>query len=145
MALKTLKEQFEAVLVDWAAARGFPADEARLDADGQVSLVLDNAVGTLVYREASDTVILWFESGNWESASFPHEALIANDRFALSRGFTVAIDPATDRVVVHDRRPAECFASAELLDAWLAAGAALSADVRHVALFGLEPMAESEV
>lgn len=145
MALKTEKERFEAILEDWAAKRGLPSEEVRFDEDGEVSLELGEAIGTLVYREATDTVILWFESGGCERASSPRIVLMTNDRFAWSRGFTLAIDPETDRLVVHDRRPAERFTSAETLDAWLEAGSALSSDVRRAAAFGVEVFDEEGV
>ena len=145
MALKTEKERFEAILADWAAKRGLPPEVVRFDEDGEVSLELGEAIGTLVYREATDTVILWFECGACERASSPRILLMTNDRFAWSRGFTLAIDPATDRLVVHDRRPAERFTSAEALDAWLTAGGELSSDVRLAASFGVEALEEGGV
>lgn len=145
MALKTEKERFEAILADWAAKRGLPPEAVRLDEDGEVSIELGEAIGTLVYREATDTVILWFESGGCELASTPRGVLMTNDRFAWSRGFTLAIDPETDRLVVHDRRPAERFTSAETLDAWLEAGGELSSDVRRAAAFGVEVLEEGGV
>lgn len=136
MAVKTLKEQFEAVLADWAAAAGVSTDESKLNADGEVALTIGESVGTLVYRAETDTVILWFESGAATVPGVGRGALIVNDRFARTNGFTVAYDRKTGRVVVHDRRPAERFTSAAILDAWLEAGRAVSEDVRMVSEYG---------
>jgi len=136
MAVKTLKEQFEATLAAWAAACGLPAGEAALDADGTLTVTISGSVATLVYRESTDTVICWLECGDAASPTVAPGTLRANDRFARTGGFTVAIDSKTNRVVVHDRRPAERFTSAEVLDAWLQAGVRLASDVRLVAQYG---------
>jgi len=137
MSVKTLKERFEETLAAWGAAKGLKEDATKLNADGEVTLSLGEAVGTLVYRDATDTVILWLESGNYEEPETPRRALVANDRFVPTRDFTIAIDPLTDRLVVHDRRPAERLLSVPALDAWLTAGGELSAEVREIALYGV--------
>jgi len=136
MAVMKLKDQFEETLAAWAAAHALPAEEAKLNGDGELTLTVLESVGTLVYREATDTVIYWLECGEAAAVGIERGTLRANDRFARTGGFTTAVDAKTHRVIVHDRRPAERFVSAEVLDAWLQAGARLASELRLVAQYG---------
>jgi len=129
MGVSALRAAFEKILAEWATRRGMLEQFAHFDEDGMVSFLLGDVVGTLAYRDETDMLLLWFESGFVETPRCFRSLLPYNDRYAATRGFTLAYAPRTRRVILQDRRPVERVNSLEALEAWLKAGSSLSAVV----------------
>jgi len=136
MAMSELKEAFLKVLAEWAHRRGIPDQIATMNEAGEVSIIVGDVVASIAYRDATDTVLLWFESGYVECAHPFRRMLASNYRFALTHGFTLAYAPRTNRIVVQDRRPAERLDSEAALDAWLMAGSACASVLYRAAEIG---------
>lgn len=134
---ETLKD-FESVLADWGVEHGFTPEDVAFDENGEVTLEVGSEFVTLSYRDESDTVILWSDCGEVVMERSFQEILLGQYRFAESRGFTIGYEPESNRAAIFDRRPAERFTSAGVLDLWLTAAATMVSDIRTAFVYGAD-------